>query len=241
MKIIGMIPARLGSKRVKKKNLRLIDGKPLISYVLDVVAKCKCFDEIYLNSEAEIFSEIAAKHNVGFYKRSPHLSTDTSTNDEFCHDFMKNIPGDVVIQILPTSPLITAIEIESFVEFMLNESIESLISVEEKRIACVYKKKPINFDNLKVNPPSQTMTPIQAYATVLMGWTYKSFIRSMIELGSAYHGGNSKVAYFPLSGLSTLDIDREEDFQLVEKIILARKHEGYSSPKYYNDEIKVDA
>lgn len=241
MKVIAMIPARLGSKRVKKKNLRLIDGKPLISYVLDVVTQCTCFDEIYLNSEANIFSEIAFQHNVNFYQRPPQFSTDMSTNDEFCYDFITNIPGDIVIQILPTSPLISAVEIELFVEFMLRESIESLISVENKQIACVYNSNPINFDKGKVNPPSQTMIPVQAYATVLMGWTYKSFIRSMNELGSAYHGGNSKTAYFPLSGLSTLDVDREQDFHLVEQIILARKHERVSAPKYYSGVIKVEA
>ena len=54
MKIIAMIPARMGSKRVKNKNLRLINGKPLIQYVLDTVKNLTIFDEIYINSEHEI-------------------------------------------------------------------------------------------------------------------------------------------------------------------------------------------
>ena len=62
-KIIGMIPARLGSKRVKKKNLRLIGGKPLISYVIEAALDVKYFDEIYINSESDVFSEIAKKYN----------------------------------------------------------------------------------------------------------------------------------------------------------------------------------
>ncbi len=51
-----MIPARMGSKRVKSKNLRLLNGKPLIEYVIDTVSKIDIFDDIYVNSEDEIFS-----------------------------------------------------------------------------------------------------------------------------------------------------------------------------------------
>ena len=51
MKIIGMIPARLGSKRVKKKNLRLIDGVPLIQYIINAAKNSSYLDEIYINSE----------------------------------------------------------------------------------------------------------------------------------------------------------------------------------------------
>ena len=63
-KIIAMIPARLGSKRIEKKNLRLIDGQPLISYVIDSVVSSKSFDEIYLNSEADIFKNIADEKGI---------------------------------------------------------------------------------------------------------------------------------------------------------------------------------
>jgi CMP-N-acetylneuraminic acid synthetase len=63
-KTIAMIPVRLGSKRVKNKNLRLIDGKPLICYVLETAVKSDIFDEIYINSESDIFEPIAKKYGV---------------------------------------------------------------------------------------------------------------------------------------------------------------------------------
>ena len=50
-----MIPARLGSKRVKKKNLRLIDGIPLIQYIINAAKQStEMLDEIYINSESEL-------------------------------------------------------------------------------------------------------------------------------------------------------------------------------------------
>ena len=106
MKIICMIPARLGSQRVVKKNLRLINNKPLIQYIIDTIKKCKFFDSIYLNSEAEIFSKIAKINSINFYKRDKKLATNKSTNDEFALDFMQNVHADALVQILPTSPLI---------------------------------------------------------------------------------------------------------------------------------------
>jgi len=94
VKIVCMIPARLGSKRVKKKNLRLINGKPLIGYIIDTVKQCDCFDEIYLNSEAMIFKEIADQHCISFYKRPAEYSTDQSTNDEFALDLFVFLTGE---------------------------------------------------------------------------------------------------------------------------------------------------
>jgi len=235
MKVICMIPARLGSKRIKKKNLRLIDGKPLICYVLDSVAKCQCFDEVYINSEAPIFAEIAKTYGFDFYKRPEHLSSDQATNDAFCYDFMQNVSGDIIIQILPTSPFITPSEIEAFTSVMLKNKCDTLISVEDKQIACTYQGQPINFDKEKINPPSQLMTPVRAYATVLMGWTYERYYENMQKHGSAYHGGDGQVDYFSLRGLSTIDIDREEDFLLAESIILSQKIKPNQFITYYDE------
>ena len=67
------------------------------------------------------------------------------------------------------------------------------------------------------------MEPIFSYATSLMGWKTKSFIENMSKFGSGYHGGNGKINYYELKGISTIDIDEEEDFILAEQIILSKK------------------
>ena len=89
MKIIAMIPARMGSKRVKNKNLRMINDKPLIEYILETVSKINIFDRVYINSEDDVFKEIADKYNFEFYNRPKYLSSDVATNDEFAYDFFK--------------------------------------------------------------------------------------------------------------------------------------------------------
>lgn len=235
MKVIGMIPARLGSKRVPKKNLRIIDGKPLIMYVIETVKKCLCFDEIYLNSESDIFERIALDNNISFYKRPPEYASDKATNDGFAYDFMSKINGDILIQILPTSPLISDIEVTGFVDEMVKKKWDTLISVEHKQIACVYDNKPLNFDKLKINPLSQLMVPVMAYATVLMAWKYDAYMKNMKKYGAAYHGGDGKTGYYELRGLSTIDIDREKDFELVERIIISSKYKKQINKIYYEE------
>jgi len=232
-KIIAMVPARIGSKRVPKKNLRLIDGKPLIGYILETLKKVKIFDEIYLNADDLIFQKIADEYGVKFYHRDKQFSTDKSTNDEFALDFMENIEGDILLQVLPTSPLISSKEIEEFTQYMLDNALETLISVEHKQIACLYKDQTLNFDKYKKNPPSQEMEPVKAYATVLMGWEYNSFKANMQKYGCAYHGGDSKIDYYQVKGLSTIDIDNEEDFLLADAIITALKNQTKQEIKFY--------
>jgi len=233
MKIVAMIPARMGSKRVKSKNLRMLNGKALIEYILDTVSEVDLFDAVYVNSEDSVFANIAEKYEVDFYKRPEDLSSDRATNDEFAYDFLQNIECDILIQILPTSPFLTQEEIISFVDTMVKSDSDTLISVEHKQIACVYERAAINFDRLVKNPPSQTMTPVMSYATALMGWRSDKFIENMDSYGVAYHGGDCKTDYFELKGLSTIDIDTVEDFHLAEAIAISKSNITNLPPQYY--------
>lgn len=236
MKIVAMIPARIGSKRVPKKNLRLLMGKPLISYCIEAAINSGVFDEVYLNSDSEEFLQIAEMHNINFYKRPEALGGDEINNDQFAEDFINNIKSDIVVQLLPTSPLITPEEIRDFVQKMLLEKLETLISVESKQIACIYGNKEINFSFMEEHRSSQTMQPIYAYATVLMGWKTEVFKNNMKQFGFAYHGANSKKDFFELKGLSTIDIDNEEDFHLAEVAMKYSKTKMITEPKFWNPE-----
>ncbi len=213
-----MIPARLGSKRVKNKNLRPLGGKPLIQYVIDSVKKTKLFDKIFINSEAEIFKKVADNNELYFYKRPISLASDTATNDEFVEDFLNHIDCKNIFQILPTSPFITSNDIHKFYNYFFDKSCHTLVSQKEVRIECTYLNLPINFDKSKQTPPSQNLTPIMAYACSLMAWNSEKFLYNMGKYKCAYHGPEGKTDYFKLDGLATIDIDEEFDFLLAEQI-----------------------
>lgn len=230
-----MIPARLGSQRIPKKNLRLLAGKPMISYVVETAIQSGVFDEVYVNTEADIIGEVGIKYGAKFYKRPDEFATNTSGNDDFAYDFIKNTDGDILIQILPTSPLLTTDEVKSFVDEMIKKDYDTLISVINHKIACIYDSKPVNFKLLEPHIPSQLMTPVQSYATVLMGWKYKSFKRSMEKYCFAYHGSDSKIGYFPLKGLSEIDIDEEQDFQLAEVALQYKNNTKTFKTEFYGE------
>ena len=232
-KIVAMIPARMGSQRIPKKNIRLLGGKPLIAYAIEAAQKAQVFDEIYVNSESDILGKIAEQWNVRFYKRPAYLSSDKTVNDEFLTDFMQNIKGDVLVQLLPTSPLITAEEISDFVHTMLKECYDTLVSVVNHQIACVYQGKPVNFDLLERHKSSQNMIPVQSYASVLMAWQYKKYFEHLEKYGCAYYGAAGKIGYYPLQGLSTIDIDHEEDFTLAEVAMAFSHNRQQGQQRYY--------
>lgn len=235
MKIVAMIPARLGSKRVPKKNLRMLGDKPLIAYVTETAKASGVFDEVYINSEADVFAKIADEYGVSFYKRPSSLASDQTNNDQFLTDFCENVEADIVIQILPTSPFLTVEEITTFVQKMKDESLETLVSVVDHQIAAVYQGNEVNFSKNEPHISSQDMVPVSSYATVLMGYQTATFLKNINKYGFAYHGGNSKVAYFPIKGFSTVDIDNEEDFELAEAVLLYMENKGKTLPKYYQE------
>jgi CMP-N-acetylneuraminic acid synthetase/quercetin dioxygenase-like cupin family protein len=239
MRNFAMIPARLGSKRVPNKNLRMIDGKPLICYILDTVISSGKFkkDEIFINSESEIFESVARSRGVKFYKRDPALATDSATNDDFTFDFINQTGCDIVYQFLPTSPFLTVSDISRFVEKMGSGKIDTLVSVKSEKIECVFDGKPINFDKMAQTPPSQYLTPVNAYACGMMAWRSDSFKRNMGKFNSAYHGADGRIDFFEVSGFSTVDIDNPEDFDLAETIQSHLSLGFRSEPTYYNPDI----
>tara|TARA_R110000782_G_scaffold128328_1_gene219929 strand:+ start:1544 stop:2671 length:1128 start_codon:yes stop_codon:yes gene_type:complete len=233
MKVVAMIPARFGSKRIPKKNIRLLNGIPLISYIIRAAKEAKCFDEIYVNSESDILGEIAEKEGVKFYKRRAELSTDSATNDEFTQDFMNNIKCDVLVQLLPTSPFIRSHDILKFTATMLSTEADTLVSVTDQQIECVYNRQPVNFDQKKISPPSQDVTPVQPYACGMMGWKTSNYLANMDKYKCGYHGGDGEIHFYTVSGFATVDIDNESDFQLAEVTAKYLSNNTNSEPKYY--------
>tara|TARA_R110002153_G_scaffold51071_1_gene143717 strand:+ start:7071 stop:8210 length:1140 start_codon:yes stop_codon:yes gene_type:complete len=235
-KIVAMIPARMGSKRIPKKNIRLLNGKPLIEYAIDAVKEADCFDEIWVNSEADVIEKIALDNDVRFYRRPEYYASDTASNDEFAEDFFRNVDTDIVIQILPTSPFISPEEIREFVQKFIYDGLDTLISMIDVQIESIYKNKPINFNQKKITPPSQTLEPIKAYGCSLMGWRRENYLKNIEKYGAAYHGGDGKIEFFTLKGYSTIDIDNEEEFQLAESVARSLSKNKTYVKRYYGDE-----
>jgi CMP-N,N'-diacetyllegionaminic acid synthase len=242
-KVIAMIPARAGSKRVPKKNIRLINGKPLISYIIEATLGSKRIDEVFVNTDDEIIKALVRSEfpSVKIYNRPEKFASDSATNDDFMFDFMSNVKTNHVIQLLATSPFVTSEQIDLFIEKYLDNQLDTLISTKKNQIECLYNSKPINFDSSLHTLPSQLLEPVYSYACSLMMWNSSKFIENFTKNLGAYHGGNGKIGHFVMDGYSTIDIDNEDDFMIAE-VVAEKISKGIAAlPKFYqpiNDLIK---
>ena len=237
-KIVAMIPARAGSKRVPKKNIRMINGKPLIQYIIDATLNSSVFTDIYVNTDDEIIKTFVKRQfpSVKIYNRPKELASDTATNDDFAYDFINNVECDVLVQLLATSPFVTPLQISNFVGFYLNNHFDTLISVKRNQIEAIYEDVAINFDPSSHTLPSQQLKAVFTYACSLMLWDTRIFKSNYLNNSGPYHGGNGKTNFFEMDGYSTIDIDNEDDFLLAEIISKKIENDTISSPVYLDIE-----
>lgn len=215
--VIALVPARLGSVRVKAKSLRMIGGKPLIYYSIKALKECTIFSDIYINSDSDLIGEVAIRYGVKFYHRKKELATSESMIDEYIFDFLVNVPCDILAVVNPTSPFLTSEEIEASVKHFLEHDFDTQLACENIKTHCFYKGKEINFTTKGQHPRSQDLIPIQALNFAVTIWDSKKFIDHYEKYGHGVYTG--KLGFYAFEGLSTIDIDWEEDFQLAQMII----------------------
>ena len=135
-KILVIIPARGGSKRIPKKNIRLLAGEPLIAYTIETALKSRYLNRIVVSTEDEEIARISKKYGAEVIKRPKILAADKAkTVDAISHvlkilERKKYIP-DLIILLQPTSPLRTADDIDKAIDIFLQNKCESVVSVCE--------------------------------------------------------------------------------------------------------------
>lgn len=217
--IVAMIPARLGSQRIPKKNLRLLGDKVLTQWVGDACKAAGVFDAIYINSESDVFAPIAAASGLSFYQRPAELASNSATNDDFALDFINKVQCDILVQVNPTSPFTKAEDIRALVDMFIQGQYKTVHTVKEEQIEGLFNGKPLNFDPEKQMPPSQELTPVQLFTSSIMAWDCANFRQNMAQHGCAVYGGAQKTGYYVIKGEGMIDIDHEKDFYLAEAIL----------------------
>lgn len=225
-KIIAMIPARMGSTRLKKKNLALIAGEPMISYAIQAAKDSGVFSRIVVNSEDQAFGPIAKRYGVEFYLRPPELGSSEARSDEVVLDFMEKIPGDITVWVNSTSPLQTGEEVRAAVEHFQTDKLDSLITVCEEQVHCLYDGRPLNFCEKESFAKTQELRPVQRFVYSIMMWRNQVFKETYQKQGHAIFCGTT--GYFPVSKETALIVKTEDDLRLVDYILTGKKsRQGY--------------
>ena len=143
--IISIIPARGGSKGVPRKNIKLLAGKPLIAYSIEVAKNSKYINRVLVSTEDEEIKNVAKQWGAEVIDRPKELAQDkTPTIDVILHtlEYLKKEEGmnpDLVVLLQPTSPLRTVTDVDESINLFLSSSDAlSLVSITEYDTAPFY-------------------------------------------------------------------------------------------------------
>ncbi len=226
-KILGIIPARGGSKRLPGKNIKLFSCKPLITWTIEAAMASRYLDRVILSTEDPEISKVSEAAGVDApFVRPVELATDTATSvDVMLHAYRYCLErGEeyrALVMLQPTSPLRLAEDIDAAVELFAARNAQSVISVTEDKHhwwtntlgpdGCMKDFLP---QELQVR--SQKLAP--AYR--LNGAVYV-VDTLFLESGRSFFGPETYA--YVMDRERSIDIDDDIDFLCAESILSARK------------------
>ena len=222
MKILAVIPARGGSKGIPRKNLRLLNGRPLIYYSIQTALTSKYNIDVYVSSEDEEILHSAIQFGAKTHQRDISIADDKTTLDPViyeCYQYAKKIENkeyDFIVTMQPTSPLLKISSLDSAIEkAILNKNIETVIAAKDDTHLSWRKEGNQFLPNYEKRVNRQFLTPT---FTETGGFfiTRKDIISENSRIG-----GN--VELHLLSQGEEIDIDTYEEWNICE-YHLKRKH-----------------
>ena len=227
MKNICLIPARGGSKRIPRKNIKIFCGKPLIYWSINAAKLSGLFDEIYVSTDDAEIAAIAQKYGATIpFIRPKEISNDYA-NDKDVRDhflnWMKNNSKkvDILCYLYATAPFITKetlygcrkllLESDSFLTHTITSfPYPVLRALEQNKDGTIFYKWPKYSNSRSQDLPELMHDAGQCYFFNLNQKAMKK-----------------KVVGYKISRLYANDIDTMEDFQVAEKLFNILKKETY--------------
>ena len=126
--INGFIGCRLGSTRVKFKNLSLLDEKPLFTYLTDSALKSSNINKLFLNTDSKYIVDIAKKiykNQLNYYIRPGNLGSSKAKLDDFVYDFMINFPSEITIFFNPCCLFLKSETIDRAINYFIKNNLDS--------------------------------------------------------------------------------------------------------------------
>lgn len=161
MKILGIIPARCGSKRIPKKNLINLQGKPLIQWSIESALQSKVFTDVLVSTDCDEIIQFANNFEVkALWKRRPELATDNAKSVDVVLDelinYEKNFSNvDAIMLLQPTSPFRTTTTIIKAVNIFIEHDYKTVVSVRKNKKNHFSDFKIINDELKLIHPDSE--------------------------------------------------------------------------------------
>lgn len=223
-KVLGLIPARGGSKGIPKKNLYPIMGKPLLQYTFDAAHKSQFINQIMLSSEDAEIHAFASRSNIDTrYIRPEKLATDEATTIDVVLDVLdwleaRNELPDILVLLQPTSPLRTEQVVDEALQQFIAEDLDSLVSIHpmiEHPFKCMQTDE--NGQWQFIAKPDQYVSRRQDYQNnyfAINGAIYIVKPQWLREQGNFVV--ESKTSLFEMTSVAGVDVDDLTDIFQVE-------------------------
>lgn len=223
--VTALIPARGGSKRLPRKNVKMLGGKPLIAWTIDVAKQSKYIDSIVVSTDDIVIKDVAEKFGARVpFLRPKELSTDTASSfDVIKHaiEFLNiNKENHLIVLLQPTSPLRTVEEIDGALELFINKKALGVVSVSECEHSPLWSNtlpESLSMESfIRPEVQGKRSQDLDQYYR-LNGSIYIYDVNSLLEQKCIFY--NDCVFVFKTIMETSIDIDTDLDFKLAEIIV----------------------
>lgn len=223
--VLGIIPARGGSKGVPKKNIRHLLGKPLISWTIEEANKSKYIDRLIVSTDDQEIAEVSKTWGaeIPFIRPSELAQDDTPGIDPVLHA-IKMLPDyEYIVLLQPTSPLRLVQDVDTCLERVVEQEADSCVSVTLSDKSPYWMYQLTNESELKpvVVPDKPVLRRQDAPDVfVLNGAVYVANTSWLQETRSFLH---KETIGYVMPKERSIDVDTELDFCILETIIRKKK------------------
>lgn len=231
MNVLGVIPARGGSKGVPRKNARLLCGKPLLAYTAESALAALRLSRVVLSTDDEEIAAIGRACGLDVpFMRPPELATDQAPMLPVVQHVIRWTEErgerfDAVCLLQPTNPLRRAADIDACIELLEKSGSDSVVTVlpvpKEHHPYWVYLQGPsgiLKLSNGATEPlPRRQQLPAAFHRE---GSVYVTRRDVVMEKNSLY---GTDLRGYPLNARQSVNIDDLEDWEAAEKLIGSQK------------------
>jgi len=217
MTIIAIIPARAGSKRLPRKNLLEIAGRPLIEWTIKAALESEIFDQVIVSSDGDEILRVAEQNEVTPHRRPDKLSTDSASSTDVLINVIETFPSVDFCLLQPTSPLRQCGQIKHSFSLYQRHSSTCLVSVCELDHPIQWSGTLSSSGELIGLDLSSTLSQDIAKRYRLNGAIYWRNTRDFLETSQLV---TERPLAFEMTRESSVDIDEFVDFKLAEQLLL---------------------
>lgn len=226
MKTVAFIPVRGGSKSIPLKNIKLINGRPLVYWTILAAVECEKIDKVFVSTDSQIIKNTIEQFEfdkVDVVPRSESTATDTASTESAMLEFAKQYEFDNIVLIQATSPLLTSGDLQKGLEIFTLPQYDSILSVvRQKRF--IWKENeegvalPVNYDVF--NRPRR-----QEFDGYLVenGAFYICSRKDLLRSGNRVSG---RIGVVEMSEESYFEIDEPCDWIVIENFMKRRNQKN---------------